>query len=129
MCRLVQCETGRIVGDVSLVDLIGVVIGGILIEEGLRCRIYVGLIEDCQREILVDQQCGYVGGIMVCDGYIDPVAARRKNAKHGLCCRVIHDVSTLHVQGCVCFESPVIRCRYGCWIFIRCLVVPCSDRT
>ena len=75
MCGLVQREPGRIVGDISLIDLIGVIIGGILVEKGFRRGIDVGLVEDCQCEILVDQQCGYVGGIMVCDRKIDPVAA------------------------------------------------------
>ena len=75
MCGLVQREPGRIVGDISLIDLIGVIVGRILIEEGFRRGINIGLVEDCQREILVDQQCGYVGGIVICDGYIDPVAA------------------------------------------------------
>ena len=28
------------------------------------------------------------------------------------------------LQGCICFESPVIRCRDGCRILIRCLVIP-----
>ena len=75
MCCAVQRESGRIVGDVSLIDLIGVVIGRILIKEGFGSRIYVRLIEDCQREILVDQQCGYVGGIVIGDRKIDPVAS------------------------------------------------------
>ena len=75
MCGLVQRESRRIVSDISLVDLIGVVIGGILIEEGFRCGIDIGLVEDCQREILVDQQCGYIGGIMIGNRKIDPVAA------------------------------------------------------
>ena len=90
----VQRESGRIVGYISLIDLIGVIVCGILVEECFRSRIYVGLIEDRQCEILVDQQCGYIGGIMVCDGYIDPVDACRKNAKYSLCCRIIHRVST-----------------------------------
>ena len=55
MGSLVQCESGRIVGDVSLVDLIGVIVGGVLIEEGFRRGIDVRLVEDRQREILVDQ--------------------------------------------------------------------------
>ena len=46
MCGLVQCESGRIVGYVSLIDLIGVVIGGILIEECFRRGIDIGLVED-----------------------------------------------------------------------------------
>ena len=75
MGSLVQCESGRIVGDVSLVDLIGVVIGGILIEEGLRRGIYIGLVEDRQREILIDQESGYIGGVVIGNRKIDPVAA------------------------------------------------------
>ena len=67
MCCLVQCEPGRIVGYVSLVDLIGVIVWGILIEEGFRRGIDIRLIEDRQCEILVDQQCGYIGGIVICD--------------------------------------------------------------
>ena len=74
MGSLVQCESGRIVSDISLVDLIGVVIVGILIEEGFRRGIDIGLVEDCQCEILVDQQCGYIGGIVIGNRKIDPVA-------------------------------------------------------
>ena len=36
MCGLVQRESGRIIGYVPLVDLIGVIVGGILIEECFR---------------------------------------------------------------------------------------------
>ena len=58
MCGLIQRESGRIIGNISLVGLIGVVIGGILVEKGFRCGIYVGLVEDRQREILIDQESG-----------------------------------------------------------------------
>ena len=67
MCGFVQRESRRIISDISLVDLIGVIIGGILIEEGLRRGIDIGLIEDRQCEVLIDQESGYIGGIMVCD--------------------------------------------------------------
>ena len=68
MCGLVQRESGRIVGYVPLIDLIGVIVGGILIEECFRRGINIGLIEDCQREILVDQESGYIRGIVIRDG-------------------------------------------------------------
>ena len=75
MCGLIQREPRRIVGYISLVCLIGVIVCGILVEEGFGSRIYLALVEDCQREILIDQESGYIGGIMVCDRKIDPVAA------------------------------------------------------
>ena len=75
MCCAVQRESGRIVGDVSLIDLIGVIVGRILIEECFRRGIDIRPVENCQCEILVDQESGYIGGIMVCDRKIDPVAA------------------------------------------------------
>ena len=75
MGSLVQCEPGRIVGYVSLIDLIGVIVGGVLVEEGFGSRIYVGLVEDRQCEILIDQESGYIGGIVIGNRKIDPVAA------------------------------------------------------